>query len=713
MACKIALAGNPNSGKTTLFNLLTGSNQYVGNWPGVTVEKKEGRIKGKGDVTIQDLPGIYSLSPYTAEEVISRNYIVNERPDALINIVDATNFERKLYLTTQLLETGVPVVVALNMIDLVRKRGDTIDIAKLSAALGCPVVEVSALRKIGCEEIVGKAIELAAAKVPGKPIHKFSEPVEEALETIGELIGDIPGIRNTRWVAIKLFERDCELAESNMVPEEVKVEIEHATAVCEAYFNNDSESIIANERYNFITGALMKCISAQKSNSQTTSQKIDRILTNRVLALPIFAAIIFLVYYLSISSVGTMMTDWVNDTLFGDYIPNWLTGALAGAGTPDWLNSLILDGIVAGVGAVIGFLPQMLVLFICLVLLEECGYMVRIAFILDRVFRRFGLSGKSFIPMLISTGCGVPGIMASRTIESENDRRMTVITAVFMPCGAKLPIVALISGALFPDAFWVGPSVYFIGIAAVLLTGIMLKKIRLFYGNSSPFVMELPAYHIPRAFNVVRVVASRGWAFVKRAGTLVLLATVIVWFLSTFSWTMQMVESAEDSMLSSIGGAIAFIFAPLGWGWGNWQASIATLTGLLAKENVVGTLGVLYGYADAEGGAEIWPQLVASFTPIAAYSFLTFNMLCAPCFAAIGAIRREMMSAKWTLFAVGYQCVFAYAVSLCIYQIGMLFMGGGFNAGTAAAFAVVALIGFMVFKKPYRPKTIQSPSLSR
>ncbi|MDR1082814.1 MAG: ferrous iron transport protein B, partial [Coriobacteriales bacterium] len=676
----IALAGNPNSGKTTMFNELTGSSQHVGNWPGVTVEKKEGRLRNKKEIVVQDLPGIYSLAPYSPEEVISRTYLIRERPDVIIDVVDASNLERNLYLTTQLTELGIPVVCALNMIDVVQKRGDVIDTDKLSEKLGAAVVETSALKGQGCENAAEKAIWLAEEQVrymrgakPGHerlhtelhtdfvPKHHFSAPVERALKAIGEVIDVSVVDANVRWYAIKLFERDAEIAGRFELSEEQRVKIEEITKAAEEELDDDSESIIASERYAFISEVIAETVTYKETNRLTASDKIDRVVTNRLLALPIFALVMFAVYFISISTIGTMMTDWVNDVLFGEFVPVTVTGFLEGVGTAEWLNSLLVDGIIAGVGAVLGFLPQMLVLFLLLALLEDCGYMARIAFIMDRAFKRFGLSGKSFIPILIGTGCGVPGILASRTIENESNRRLTVMTTTFIPCSAKLPIIALIAGALFPGSIWVAPSAYFVGIAAIIASGIILKKTRLFSGDPSPFLIELPAYHLPRASGVLRVMLERGWAFVKRAGTIILLATILVWFLSSFSWSMQMVDTS-DSMLAGIGGVVAPIFEPLGWG--DWRATTATVTGLIAKENVVGTFGVLYGFAEVgEEGAEYWPLLVASFTQLAAYSFLLFNLLCAPCFAAMGAIHREMVSARWTFIAIAYQCLFAYAVA--------------------------------------------------
>lgn len=709
MTIKIALAGNPNSGKTTLFNALTGAAARVGNWPGVTVEKKEGKLKGHKDVIIQDLPGIYSLSPYTLEEVVARNYLVDERPDVVINIIDGTNLERNLYLTTQLTEMGIPVLAAVNMIDIVEKSGDRIDMDALAAALGCPVAGISALKGAGLAELTRKALGLAGGS-KAIPQHSFSGSVEHAIAHIEEaVLHDLPEERQ-RWYAIKLFERDERIISKLGVSEEAWPHIERDIASCELELDDDSASIIISERYAYISGIINKCLEKKDAAGITASDRIDRVVTNRLLGLPIFAAVMFLVYYISISTVGTMGTDWVNETLFGEAVPGAVGAFLESAGTAEWLSGLILDGIVAGVGAVLGFLPQMMVLFLCLAVLEDCGYMARIAFIMDRVFRRFGLSGKSFIPMLISTGCGVPGIMASRTIENDSDRRMTAMTTTFVPCGAKLPIIALIAGALFNDAAWVATSTYFVGVGAIVASGIILKKTRMFAGDPSPFVMELPAYHAPGVRGVLRSTLDRSWSFVKKATTIVLLSTVLIWFLSTFSWSMRMVGAGE-SMLASAGNIIAPLFAPLGWG--DWRAAVATITGLIAKENVVGTFGILYGYAEvAEDGAEYWSSFQASFTQLAAYSFLIFNLLCAPCFAAIGALHREMMSGKRTLFAVGYQCAFAYAAALMAYQFGTFFTGGGFNAGVAFAFAVLAAMLYLLFRKPVNTNQAGLSSIS-
>lgn len=698
MSIKIALAGNPNSGKTTMFNSLTGSSQHVGNWPGVTVEKKEGKLKGHKDIIIQDLPGIYSLSPYTLEEVVSREYLVNEKPDAIINIIDGTNIERNLYLTTQLKEIGLPMVVAVNMIDVVRKNGDTIDIKRLSQALGCEVIEASALKGIGSKEVAEKAIDLAKAKKTTQVVHKFSKDVENSIEQIAEIIKVPLNNENVHWTAIKLFERDEKVKEKVVLSSEVKNKIEEIITACEAKLDDDSESIITSERYDYITEVIKQSVNKKNKTNQTTSDKIDKIVTNRWLALPIFALVMFGVYYVSISTVGTLATDWVNDELFTNIIPPAVEGFLTAIGTADWLNSLILDGIIAGVGAVLGFVPQMMVLFLCLAIVEDCGYMARIAFIMDRIFKKFGLSGKSFIPILIGTGCGVPGIMASRTIENEKDRRMTIMTTTFIPCSAKLPIIALIAGALFPESTWVGPSAYFLGIGAIITSGIMLKKTKLFVGDPAPFVMELPAYHVPGIKNLLIHTWDRSKAFIKKATTVILLATVGVWFLSSFSWSMEMVDTT-DSILASIGRVIAPIFAPLGWG--EWQAAVATFTGLIAKENVVGTFGILYGFAEvAEDGAEVWGNLQAAFTPLAAYSFLVFNLICAPCFAAIGALRGEMKSGKWTAFALSYQTIFAYVLALIVFQVGGFISGGSFGIGTAVGFALIAGIIYLLFRKP-------------
>ena len=789
MDMKIALAGNPNSGKTTLFNALTGSNQFVGNWPGVTVEKKEGKLKKHDGVVIADLPGIYSLSPYTLEEVIARNYLIDEKPDAILNIVDGSNLERNLYLTTQLLELGIPMVIAINMMDVVRKNGDKIDIQALSEQLGCPIVEISALKG---EKTMEAAEEALRAAQSGRkiPAHAFSGPVEHALAHIEEAAVHSMPEAQQRWYAIKLFERDEKVIEKLGLSKDTLAHIEDDIAAVETELDDDAESIITAERYAYIAGILKHCYHKKGAGQLSISDKIDRVVTNRILALPIFAVIMFCVYYLSVSTVGTWATDWANDGLFGegfhlfgiggssyseaadefsysdtlvtafeeaaeaegvdpataetltatavfyddegnveeevpvdfaayteaatveepdpaDYgvwvpgIPVLVENGLKAINCAAWLQDLILNGIVAGVGAVLGFVPQMLVLFLLLAILESCGYMARIAFVLDRVFRKFGLSGKSFIPMLIGTGCGVPGVMASRTIESERDRRMTVMTTTFIPCSAKLPIIALISGALFGGAWWVAPSAYFVGIAAIIISGIMLKKTKMFAGEVAPFVMELPAYHLPTIGNVLRSMWERGWSFIKKAGTVILLATILVWFLSGYGFengSFGAVADMDNSLLAAFGNAIAWIFIPLGWG--NWQSAAACITGLIAKENVVGTFGVLIGHMDevAENGWEIWAQMATIFTPLAGYSYLVFNLLCAPCFAAMGAIKREMNNWKWTLFAIGYQCVFAYAVALVIYQFGLLFTGSVNVIGLIFAIAIVAIIVYMLVR---------------
>ena len=793
MDLRIALAGNPNSGKTTLFNALTGSNQFVGNWPGVTVEKKEGKLKGHDGVIITDLPGIYSLSPYTLEEVVARNYLIGTRPDAILNIIDGTNLERNLYLTTQLTELGIPVVLAVNMMDVVRKNGDKIDVAELSRQLGCPVVEVSALKGDGVKEAAETAIKAAKG---GKtiPMHKFSGPVEHAIAHIEEAVVHTMPEEQQHWYAIKVFERDDKVLESLNIPADVKAHIEQDIEAAEKELDDDAESIITNERYVYIAEVIKACYKKKNAGQLTTSDKIDKIVTNRWLGLPIFAAVMFLVYWIAMVAVGAPATDWANDGLFGDgwhlfgigsaaynevaeqygdasaivdgydaYVEEngaapegeftyevedeetleiteetatlkdyekalatldeigeepdpadygvWVPGipvlignALEAAGAAEWLSGLILDGIVAGVGAVLGFVPQMLVLFLLLAFLEACGYMARIAFVLDRVFRKFGLSGKSFIPMLIGVGCGVPGVMASRTIENERDRRMTIMTTTFIPCGAKVPFIAMIAGAIFGGSPWVSTSAYFIGMAAIVISGIMLKKTRMFAGDPAPFVMELPAYHWPTLGNVLRSMWERGWSFIKKAGTIILLSTIFVWFTTYFGWVdgqFQMLseDQIDYSILAAIGGAICWIFAPLGWG--NWQATVASITGLVAKENIVGTLGILYG----AGEGTVWQHIGAAFTPITGYSFLVFNLLCAPCFAAIGAIKREMNNAKWTWFAIGYQCVFAYAVALMINQFGALFTGSVNVIGLIFALLVLAFIIYMLFFKKYTEAT--------
>lgn len=800
MSVTIALAGNPNSGKTTLFNALTGANQFVGNWPGVTVEKKEGKLKTDKNVVITDLPGIYSLSPYTLEEVVSRNYLLNEKPDVILNIVDGTNLERNLYLTTQLAELSIPLVVAVNMSDVVQKRGDVIDLKQLSKELGAEVVEISALKGTNVEKAAQLAVKQAKEKKVFEKCHTFSPEVEDALAAIESLTEGCIEKNRKRWYAVKLFERDDKILGSLNLTPDFQEELEGIIKECEEQFDDDSESIITNERYTYIASIIDGCLKRSNKQKLSVSDKIDRVVTNRWAALPIFAAIMFIVYFVSVTTVGTLATDWANDGVFGDgwhlfgigssayeeaadaytepgamaeafeaaaeearLDPNKASGLTAIAylydddgnaekeipvtyadyeavsqieepdpadygvwvpGIPvliqqglesihcaDWLQSLILDGIVGGVGAVLGFVPQMLVLFLFLAFLESCGYMARIAFIMDRIFRKFGLSGKSFIPMLIGTGCGIPGIMASRTIENERDRRMTVMTTTFIPCGAKLPIIALIAGALFGGAWWVAPSAYFVGIGAIVLSGIILKKTKMFSGDPAPFVMELPAYHLPTVGNVLRSMWERAWSFIKKAGTIILLSAMILWFLQGFGFengSFGMVEDLNNSILAVIGTAIAWIFTPLGWG--NWQSAVATITGLIAKENVVGTFGVLFGGMDevAENGWQIWANMRQVFTPLAAYSFLVFNLLCAPCFAAMGAIKREMNSAKWTFFAIGYQCVFAYAVSLVVYQLGMLFMGQGSIIGSVAAFIVVAFLLFMLFRPGKESKRLRA-----
>ena len=689
MSVKIALAGNPNSGKTTLFNALTGSNQFVGNWPGVTVEKKEGKLKGHKDVVIMDLPGIYSLSPYTLEEVVARNYLIGERPDAIINIVDGTNIERNLYLSTQIMELGIPVVMAINMMDILAKTGDKIHLDKLKEKLGCDVVEISALKGTGIKAAAEQAVKLANQKSAGAPVHEFSTKAESVIEQVEGKLSGIVSDDQKRFFAIKLLEKDD------------KIQTQMKQTV--------------DERYVYISSIIGECVTkAKKGEKLTTSDKIDRIVTNRWLALPIFAVIMYAVYYVSISTLGGILTDWTNDTLFSEWIIPAAQSFFEGIGCADWLTGLIVDGIISGVGAVLGFVPQMLVLFFFLAILESCGYMARVAFIMDRIFRKFGLSGKSFIPILIGTGCGVPGVMASRTIENDRDRKMTIMTTTFIPCGAKLPIIALIAGALFRNASWVAPSAYFVGIAAIICSGIMLKKTKMFAGEPAPFVMELPAYHMPTAGNVLRSMWERGWSFIKKAGTIITLSTIVVWFLLNFGWTnghfgmlnfdglegAAMEAAQAQCVLAKIGNLIAWIFAPLGWG--NWKMAVAAITGLVAKENVVGTFGQLFGFAEvAEDGKEIWGTLASSMTQIAAYSFLVFNLLCAPCFAAMGAIKREMNNIKWFWFAIGYQCILAYLVSLCIYQFGTLATGGGFGIGVVVAILIVIGFLYMLFR-PYK-----------
>ena len=701
MAIKIALAGNPNCGKTTLFNALTGSNQFVGNWPGVTVEKKEGKLKGHKDVTIMDLPGIYSLSPYTLEEVVARNYLINERPDAILNIVDGTNIERNLYLSTQIMELGIPVIMAVNMMDIVEKNGDKIHIDKLAKKLGCEVVTISALKGTGIKEAADKAVQIAQKKGAAVPVHEFDKDVEAVIRTVESKLGSDIVNEQKRFFAIKLLEKDDKITEQMKSVPDVSAEIKQL----EDKFDDDTESIITNERYVYISSIIGDCVTKNKKNAMTTSDKIDRIVTNRWLALPIFAVVMWVVYYVSVTTVGTFVTDWTNDVLFGEIIPPAIENLLNAIHCADWLQGLILDGIVAGVGAVLGFVPQMLVLFLFLAFLESCGYMARVAFIMDRIFRKFGLSGKSFIPMLIGSGCGVPGIMASRTIENDRDRKMTIMTTTFVPCGAKLPIIALIAGALFNGAWWVAPSAYFVGIAAIICSGIILKKTKMFAGEPAPFVMELPAYHMPTVSNVLRSMWERAWSFIKKAGTIILLSTIILWFLMNFGWVdgnfgMLEAEQLNDSILATIGNVIAPIFAPLGWG--DWKMAVAAVTGLIAKENVVGTFGILFGFAEvAEDGSEFWGQLANSLPAVAAYSFLVFNLLCAPCFAAMGAIKREMNNIKWFFFAIGYQCLLAYVVGLCIYQVGTLITAGTFGIGTVVAFVLIIGFIYLLFR-PYK-----------
>lgn len=712
MAVKIALAGNPNCGKTTLFNALTGSNQFVGNWPGVTVEKKEGKLKGHKDVVIMDLPGIYSLSPYTLEEVVARNYLIGDRPDAILNIVDGTNIERNLYLSTQLMELGIPVIMAINMMDLVEKNGDKIHIDKLSRKLGCEVVEISALKGTGIQKAAEKAVALAQQKKNMVPVHEFSKDAEDVITEVENKLSGIVSEDQKRFFAIKLLEKDDKIKEQMKSVPDVSYEIKEM----EDKFDDDTESIITNERYVYISSIIGECVSKSSKEKLTTSDKIDRIVTNRWLAIPIFAVVMFLVYYVSVTTIGSILTDWTNDTLFGEWIIPGAQSLFENIGCADWLTGLIVDGVISGVGAVLGFVPQMLVLFLFLAFLESCGYMARVAFIMDRVFRKFGLSGKSFIPMLIGSGCGVPGVMASRTIESDRDRKMTIMTTTFIPCGAKLPIIALIAGAFFDNAGWVAWSAYFVGVAAIVCSGIILKKTKMFAGDPAPFVMELPAYHWPTVGNVLRSMWERGWSFIKKAGTIILMSTIVLWFLMNFGWVdgsfgMLEAEQLNDSILASIGSVIAPLFAPLGWG--DWKMAVAAVSGLIAKENVVGTFGILFGFGEvAEDGAEIWGQLAGSLSTVAAYSFLVFNLLCAPCFAAMGAIKREMNNTKWFFTAIGYQTLLAYVVSLCIYQIGNLFIGGGFGIGTVVA--VLLIIGFVyLLVRPYKESATLSVSTNK
>lgn len=712
MSITIALAGNPNCGKTTLFNALTGATQYVGNWPGVTVEKKEGKLKGHKDVIIADLPGIYSLSPYSLEEVVARNYLINEKPDAILNIIDGTNLERNLYLSTQLMELGIPVVMAVNMMDLVRKNGDQINIKKLAEKLGCQVVEISALKGDGIDKAAQMAVDLAKSGKKTPAVHNFSDSVERVLDQIEDKLDASVPAEQRRYFAIKLLERDSKITDQLSKVPDVTEEIN----VIEKEMDDDTESIITNERYVYISSIIGDCLKKKiASGKMTISDKIDRIVTNRILALPIFAVVMWFVYYISVTTVGTFVTDWTNDVLFGEIVPPAVEGFLNAVGCADWLQGLILDGIVAGVGAVLGFVPQMIVLFFFLAILEDCGYMARVAFIMDRIFRKFGLSGKAFIPMLISSGCGIPGVMATRTIESDRDRKMSIMTTTFIPCGAKLPIIAMIAGAFFPNAegnasAWVATSAYFIGVAAIVCSGIMLKKTKMFAGDPSPFVMELPQYHMPTAGNVLRSIWERASSFIKKAGTVILLSTIVLWFLMGYGFeggAFGAVEDLNNSILAQIGKAIAWIFTPLGWtqlGHG-WKMAVAAITGLIAKENVVATFGMLFNpnlEEVAEDGAEIWSNLQGALTPIAAYGYLVFNLLCAPCFAAIGAIRREMNSGKWTIFALCYQCLFAYGVALVIYQVGTVLTGGAANpVGLVAAVAIVAFFVYMLVR-PYK-----------
>ncbi len=715
MSIKIALAGNPNCGKTTMFNDLTGSAQYVGNWPGVTVEKKEGKLKGHKDVIIQDLPGIYSLSPYTLEEVVARNYLITNRPEAIINIVDATNIERNLYLTTQLLELGIPMVIALNMMDLVRKSGDTIDAGKLGKILGCTVVETSALKGEGSKDVADKAAAIAGAKAGHVPV-TFEKPIEEALAKIEAIVNGKCDSHLNRWFSVKLFERDEKAIEQITLSASDKSAIEDVIKDIEKQYDDDSESIITNQRYIYIASVMKQCVKKKSHGKLSTSDKIDRIVTNRVLALPIFAVIMFLIYAIAMGgysfSIGTMGTDWANDVLFGEIVPNFFDSFLLNAaGEPvvaGWLYGLIQDGIVAGVGAVLGFVPQMLVLFFLLAILEDVGYMARVAFIMDRIFRRFGLSGKSFIPMLVATGCGVPGVMASRTIEQDRDRKMTIMTTCFIPCGAKMPIIGLFAGAVFGNSPWVATSAFFIGIAAVIISGIMLKKFKAFAGEPAPFVMELPAYHVPAWGNVFRATWERGWSFIKRAGTIILASSIILWFLQGYGFvdgSFGAVEDNNSSLLAAFGKAVAWIFYPLGW-VGNmaWKATVASITGLIAKEEVVNTFGILYNYAGEadllEDSEAIWQLIGADFGAMSAYSFMIFNLLCAPCFAAMGAIKREMNNTKWTLGAIGYMCGFAYVMAMIVYQLGGLVTGEAtFGIWTIVAIAALAGVLYLLFRK--------------
>ncbi len=693
MSIQVALAGNPNCGKTTLFNGLTGATQYVGNWPGVTVEKKEGKYKNDKEIKITDLPGIYSLSPYTLEEVVSREFLLNGNVDVVLNIIDGSNLERNLFLTTQILELGIPTVVAINMLDVIEKRKDSIDYKKLSKELGCPVVPISALRNTGIEECMAQVKKAAGTDYKAKQV--YTGELKAALDAIEKAEPASIDASRRFFYAVKLFERDDKIEAS------INAKADDAIiAKVEKALDDDAESIVTDARYTYITSLIKDCYKKGSKDLISTSDKIDRIVTNRVLALPIFAAVMWFVYYISVTTVGTFVTDWTNDVLFGEIIPPAIEGFLTSINCADWLQGLILDGIVGGVGAVLGFVPQMLVLFFFLAILEDCGYMARVAFIMDRIFRKFGLSGKSFIPMLIGTGCGVPAVMASRTIESDRDRKMTIMTTTFIPCGAKMPIIGLIAGAIFNGASWVAPSAYFVGMAAIIISGIILKKTKIFAGDPAPFVMEMPAYHMPRAINVLRSMWERGWSFIKKAGTIILLSTIVLWFLQGFGFeggNFGMVDDIDNSVLASIGRTFAWIFAPLGFG--DWKAAVASVTGLIAKENVVATFGQLYGFAEvAEEGNEIWGQLAAGFTATAAYAFMVFNLLCAPCFAAMGAIKREMNNTKWFWIAIGYQCGFAYVCGLIVYQLGNLFTGEGFGIGTIVGFILLAGLIYLLVR---------------
>ncbi len=723
MSIKIALAGNPNCGKTTLFNALTGSNQFVGNWPGVTVEKKEGKLKGHKDVILMDLPGIYSLSPYTLEEVVARNYLITDKPDAILNIIDGTNLERNLYLSTQLMELGIPVVMAVNMMDIVKKNGDQIDVKSLGKKLGCEVVEISALKGTGIKDAAAKVVEIAKSNKDTQAVHEFHDDLENAITEVEDMLSGNITEGAKRFFAVKLLEKDDKIHEQLENVPDVSAQIKRL----EDKFDDDTESIITNERYQYISEVIKGCYKKKNKEKLTLSDKIDRVVTNRFLALPIFAAVMWLVYYISVTTVGGKATDWANEGVFGDGwslfglvdvpgIPVLVENGLKAIHCADWLSSLILDGVVAGVGAVLGFVPQILILFIFLAFLEGCGYMSRVAFIMDRIFRKFGLSGKSFIPMLIGSGCGVPGVMASRTIENDRDRKMTIMTTTFVPCSAKLPIIALIAGALFDGASWVAPSAYFVGVAAIICSGIILKKTKMFAGDPAPFVMELPAYHLPTIGTILRSMWERGWSFIKKAGTIILMSTIVLWFLMSYGWVKGKfgaldAEQLNSSILAAIGKVIAPIFAPLGWNQnGNgWEMAVAAVTGLIAKENVVGTFGMLFGFAEvAEDGKEIWGQLADSLPQVAAYGFLVFNLLCAPCFAAMGAIKREMNNAKWFWFAIGYQCILAYVVALCIYQIGMLITAGAFGVGTVAAFILVVGFLYLLFRPAKEVGTLET-----